>query len=268
MLVLLRLLSARAREPARFDERQCARQILRVKPGAVLGAHVDDDAAGAAEPLSVHQRGAHGAGDVADAQVGRRRARRHTDKGEIETVVALDQIAKGRVLDELGAAAGAVVQRTGTAVEGGHQSAAIGTHQHLASRDGLETEVSTAPGAMDRIARVQVKAGRASHRGHGRIAVDTATNAFADTGAARGAKQNSGDGHGWILRLRRTFAVSRPFPSTRGYGVQPIAIDADFGVPKQGSVPQMALLTVTEQLASPGQAEAAAGQGVALQLSA
>src|SRR5581483_11782304 len=110
---VLRLTGTRPLEAALLDERQDARQLAGVEPGAVLLAHVDDHAARSAEVLAIHQGGALRARAIVHRLYGARPARHRL----AALLVALEQIAQRGVLDELSAAHGAVVQRARTEVE-------------------------------------------------------------------------------------------------------------------------------------------------------
>ena len=192
-------------------------KLAAIEPCPVLRAHVDDDAARAAEVPAVHERAAHRARDVAHRRRGGARARSRADDARVERV-ALEQVAKRRDLDELTAAPPAVVHRARAAIEHGHGDVAVRARERAVARDGLEPQVAAAPGAVHGVWRAHVKARRAADRRDGSVAVGAPARALGHAGAARGADERDGVGH--ALEYSRPRRTGRSGRAVEGSGFE------------------------------------------------
>lgn len=146
--------------------------------------------------MSIHERAADGAGDVTHGIRGRTRAGARRPGHARVLRVALEQVAQRGDLHELPAASSAVVDGARTAVEHRHGRMAVRAGQRAVARDGLETQIASAAGAMDRLARVHVEAGGAPDRRQRSVAMKAASRARRDPGTAGGAHERDGIGHG------------------------------------------------------------------------
>jgi hypothetical protein len=182
-------------ETAGFHEREDSWELACVKPGAMLGANVDDDSAARSEVAAVHHRPTYGAGDIVHARLGAQDMRACPAEAGVETVVAPNEISERREFDELATASIAVVQEPRAAVERRQGGATIRTCERRVAGSGFESEIAAAAGTKARVTRIHSEAGRAAHGGDRGVAVGTVAGALEDARAAGRADESGSDGH-------------------------------------------------------------------------